>query len=148
MSCIAGYARAGRSNNKHSAGCPESQSEKQKKPQEKTALPIVTLNARFIFPAEHLLLRSSVSITPYRNRNWRLFFPWSRCIACIGMEKIVFRSPEMNAFYLMIPEGALLVDGMTAEFARMKHFLISEAQGKLAQTGRNALDGALTPEDF
>jgi len=64
------------------------------------------------------------------------------------MEKIVFRSPEMNAFYLMIPEGALLVDGMTAEFARMKHFLISEAQGKLAQTGRNALDGALTPEDF
>ena len=64
------------------------------------------------------------------------------------VEKIVFRSPEMNAFYLVIPEGALLVGGKTAEFARLKYFLVSEAREKFEQTGRNTLDGAPTLEDF
>lgn len=64
------------------------------------------------------------------------------------VEKIVFRSPEINAFYLVIPEGAMLVGGKTAEFARMKYYLISEARDKFEQTGRNTLDGAPTLEDF
>lgn len=64
------------------------------------------------------------------------------------VEKIIFRSPEMNAFYLVIPEGALLVGGKTAEFARLKYFLISEAREKFEQTGRNTLDGAPTLEEF
>ena len=65
-----------------------------------------------------------------------------------NVEKIVFRSPEMNAFYLVIPEGALLVGGKTAELARLKYYLISEAREKFEQTGRNTLDGAPTLADF
>ena len=84
-------------------------------------------------------------------RGWRILPKFHRELT-FGLDdirKIVYGWHTLEAFYIIIPEGRMLVAGKSAEFARLRSFLWVEAKEKFVPTQFKTLDGIFpTMEDF